>query len=234
LASITSGALVAGVYGCTEAEPISVVRFDDLGEGDWRLVANGFGLPVGSPVRGLQVRILRDSWGAPLQSMTEDSFRAITLNSGQVGEIVVSGEHVLEGYLEAQAAETTKIRAGGCVWHRTGDLGYLDERGRLWLMGRCSAKLVDSFGEIFPYAIEATLSESPAIFRAAVVASGKGRVLFIQPRGEWTDAKRADIDRVVRAARIDEVRLMEVFPMDRRHGAKIDYESLRALAGISL
>ena len=42
--------------------------------------------------------------------------------------------------------EETKITVGEHVWHRTGDAGYLDAQGRLWLLGRCSAKANDNDG----------------------------------------------------------------------------------------
>ena len=61
----------------------------------------------------------------------------------QPGEIVVSGAHVGAGYVGGVGDAETKFRVGEVIWHRTGDAGYLDAHGRLWLLGRCSARIAD-------------------------------------------------------------------------------------------
>ena len=53
---------------------------------------------------------------------------------GEPGEIVVAGGHVLPGYLNGEGDVETKFEVDGARWHRTGDLGYLDGAGRLWLL----------------------------------------------------------------------------------------------------
>jgi long-subunit acyl-CoA synthetase (AMP-forming) len=46
----------------------------------------------------------------------------------------------------------TKFRAGDTVWHRTGDSGWLDDRNRLWLTGRCAARVGPPAGNRHPVA----------------------------------------------------------------------------------
>lgn len=66
------------------------------------------------------------------------------MRTGEIGEIVVTGQHVLKGYLDGRGDDETKFRVEEEIWHRTGDSGYLDEQGRLWLwnlseLGSCAS-----------------------------------------------------------------------------------------------
>ena len=89
----------------------------------------------------IEVRILPDKWGEPIGSFTHAELEAQSLPAGETGEIVVSGPHVLGGYLHGRGDSETKFRVNGTVWHRTGDAGYFDDTGRLWLMGRCAVNI---------------------------------------------------------------------------------------------
>src|SRR6185503_8477337 len=92
------------------------------------------------------------------------------LESGEVGEIVVSGAHVLSGYLQGRGDEETKFRVDDAIWHRTGDAGWLDAQGRLWLLGRCAARIADERGTLWPFAVECAAQQNAAIRRAALVS----------------------------------------------------------------
>src|SRR5262245_59358069 len=63
----------------------------------------------------------------------------------------------------------TKFSVDGIGWHRTGDLGYIDSKGRLWLLGQCSAKICDSRGIVYPFAIESAAMDHPSVKRAGLV-----------------------------------------------------------------
>lgn len=139
--AIAPQAQVTAVYGSTEAEPIAHIAYHDLQPVDRTNMISGSGLLTGHPVAELQLRILSDQWGTPIQALTQAEFAGQCLAAGGVGEIVVSGNHVLPGYLHGQGDAETKFRVDGIPWHRTGDAGYLDAQGRLWLLGRCSAQL---------------------------------------------------------------------------------------------
>ena len=93
---------------------------------DRQAMDRGRGLPAGFPVPSIQLRILRDQWGTPIGPYTEAEFVAACLPPGEAGEIVVSGDHVLAGYLHGHGNDETKFAVGGTRWHRTGDAGYLD------------------------------------------------------------------------------------------------------------
>src|SRR5205085_4282669 len=123
---------------------------------------------------------LRDQWGTPVGPFTQAQFDAACCRAGEPGEIVVSGAHVLQGYLHGHGDDETKFRVDGVVWHRTGDAGNLDESGRLWLLGRCVAKIRDEHGELYPFAAETAVYQDPNVRRAAVVAHHGKRILAVE------------------------------------------------------
>jgi acyl-CoA synthetase (AMP-forming)/AMP-acid ligase II len=158
--------------------------------------------------------------------------QAVALGPGEHGEIVVHGPHVLGGYLNGRGDEETKIRVDGEVWHRTGDAGYLDERGRLWLLGRCSARIDDAHGTLYPFAVEAATSGLPNVQRVALVERGGKRVLAVEPRDPTQPVDEAQLRAAVAWAHISEIEPLRRIPVDRRHNAKVDYPALRRwLAG---
>jgi acyl-CoA synthetase (AMP-forming)/AMP-acid ligase II len=141
------------------------------------------------------------------------------------GEIVVTGDHVLQGYLGGVGDEETKFRVEGEVWHRTGDAGLLDELGRIWLLGRCAARIADAEGELYPFTVECVAMTFPEVRRAAALTHRGRRLLVV----EVTDTKPDLKERLKQAmawARIGEVRFLAVMPVDKRHNAKIDYPEL--------
>jgi acyl-CoA synthetase (AMP-forming)/AMP-acid ligase II len=129
---------IIAVYGATEAEPIAKISLDDITVEDMVLMRRGGGFLVGSPVDDIRVRILPDRWEKPIGPFTPDNFPAGFLRPYRSGEIVVNGPHVTTSYLDGHGEETTKFTVGNAEWHRTGDTGYFDHEGRLWLLGRCA------------------------------------------------------------------------------------------------
>src|SRR5205807_7301209 len=107
-------------------------------------------------------------------------FEAECAERSSAGEIVVSGEHVLAGYLDREDDAETKFRVDGRVWHRTGDAGRLDGEGRLWLLGRCSAVVTDAKGTLYPFAVECAAQHQPGIRRAALLSRRGERLLAIE------------------------------------------------------
>jgi long-chain acyl-CoA synthetase len=82
-------------------------------------------------------------------------------NTAGVGEVIVSGPNVMRGYFE-RPDETAKVLAGG--WFRTGDLGYLDADGYLYLTGRIKDLIVTAAGKnVYPDEIEAHFRSLPGV-----------------------------------------------------------------------
>jgi acyl-CoA synthetase (AMP-forming)/AMP-acid ligase II len=136
----------------------------------------------------------------------------------------------LKRYWQGHGEAETKFQADGKIWHRTGDAGYLDAEGRLWLLGRCAARIQDDRGELYPFAAEAIAYHDPHIRRAALIQHRGKRVLVV----EYHAAQSGDADRLRRQlewAGIDAIHVRRHIPVDKRHNAKIDYPALHRLMG---
>lgn len=205
------GVEATAVYGSTEAEPISHFEARDLDEENRQITLAGGGLPAGLPVPEIELRIIEDRSGEKLGPMSKDDFKKMT---AEVGEIVVSGEHVLSGYLEGRGDEETKISVEGKVWHRTGDAGRLDESGQLWLLGRTRAK----WKNLYPLQIEAAARLLHPGWRCAFFEG----VLVVEKSPHRLQ------DKLPWAGSIS-VAQVERIPMDLRHNAKVDYPRLEAV-----
>jgi olefin beta-lactone synthetase len=137
-------------------------------------------------------------------------------------EIQVAGNHVVQGYLDPARDAETKVRdAQGTLWHRTGDAGRIDADGRLWLLGRIGARV----GELWPFPIEVAARGWPGVRRAAL-ADVDGRPALVieghrQNIGLWQASAAA--------LSIDQVRVVDRLPMDRRRGSKVDMAALRKM-----
>jgi acyl-CoA synthetase (AMP-forming)/AMP-acid ligase II len=93
-----------------------------------------------------------------------------------VGEIVVKGPAVTRCYVgRPRSTALAKIRDGGQIWHRMGDLGYLDGEGRLWFYGRKSQRVATARGTLFTEPVELLFNRHPAVARSALVGvPGRG------------------------------------------------------------
>lgn len=91
---------------------------------------------------------------------------------GQVGEVIVRGPTVMCGYWRNPEATAEALRGG---WMHTGDLGYRDERGYLFLVDRRHDKIVTGGENVYPSEVEHRLLEHPAVLEAAVVGIADDR-----------------------------------------------------------
>lgn len=227
LKGLAPNAEPVAVYGSTEAEPIAQTSLSAMTPDDRHAMAGGAGLLAGRPVASIALRIVRMPWGRAVGPWTDAEFAAACAATGEPGEIVVSGAHVLTGAPAEADGDPTKVRVGAAVWHRTGDAGTLDAAGRLWLLGRGVARIADARGTLYPFAVETAAAEHPGVDRCALAASAGRRVLALQGRFE-----RGDLDRLAAElawARLDELRIVRAIPVDARHNAKVDYPRLHEL-----
>ena len=214
------------VYGSTEAEPISHIDWDKASDRDRAAMYAGEGLLVGKPVNQIRLRVVDNRWGKPLPAMNAQEFAKLELTAMHRGEIVVNGPHVLSGYLNGVGDEETKFRVDDEIWHRTGDAGYLDKKGRLWLLGRAGAVIRDERGTIYPFAVECAASQLNWIDRSALACLNGERLLALQMKpGVPADAEHKTLA-TLSWAHLDRVVSMPRIPVDRRHNAKVDYPLL--------
>ena len=224
------GACVNSVYGSTEAEPIAHFPASEANDETASLTLRGGGLCSGRPVNEIELKIIADQWGFSIEDGEMDF-----LSNGEAGEIIVSGEHVLRGYLDGIGDGETKIHSAGRVWHRTGDAGWVDARGRVWLLGRCAEKMpafpaaegLPRDAPRYPFAIECVLREIFPGIRMAALQWENQRTLVVGKKCENSDA--AAINEHADRFGIQRVIYLESIPLDRRHQAKIDYPALREI-----
>lgn len=211
LYALAPQAEIVAMYGSTEAEPIAHLAFSSISSADMQAMRNGGGVLVGRPAADTDVTI---------DASDRDD----------IGEVLVSGAHVVPGYLDGVGDAEAKVRRAGRVWHRTGDLGRFDGEGRLWLVGRIGTAIQDARGAVYPLAVECALSFEPAVARSALANVDGKRVVALELQ-ERFEADIPSIRQQLCWACVDEVRVVTRIPVDRRHNAKTDYPALNRLLG---
>ena len=145
-------------YGMTEALPITDISLAEIDA-----AGTGNGVCVGRPLPGVRVRISAlDSTGAATGELT------VALDV--TGEVCVSAAHVKDRYDQLWATEHASSRDPG--WHRTGDVGHLDDRGRLWIEGRLVHVITTADGPVTPVAIEHRIELLDEVESAAIIGVG--------------------------------------------------------------
>jgi len=130
-------------------------------------ILQGYGLTETAPVISVNTFKKRryGSVGRPLDAVTVKILKAS--ESVPDGEIVVSGPNVMKGYYNNPVKTEEVLREG---WFYTGDIGYLDEDGFLFISGRIKNLIVLGGGKkIFPEEVEQVMSESPYIKEICVL-----------------------------------------------------------------
>ena len=191
----------------------------------------GSGLIAGWTIPEIHLGVIPDQWGKPLGPFQAAEFEQMRLPAGSVGEIVVTGDHVLKSYLHHLGDEETKFSVDGQIWHRTGDAGKLDDRGRLWLLGRCAAKIEDCRGVIYPFAVECVAMERAWVRRAACLLHKEKRLLIIERGQGFNETGKSALWNELTWARLDTIQMVKRIPVDKRHNAKVDYPTLRSMLG---
>ncbi|MGL4598897.1 MAG: AMP-binding protein, partial [Bacteroidia bacterium] len=223
------------VYGSTEAEPISSIEAKELVEkqnkglmaGETKITNHG--LNVGFPYRLTRVKILPIT-PEPLNFSSEETLAQASLEAGKIGEIVVSGPHVLRHYVDNPEAERmAKIFIGKNVWHRTGDSGFFNSAGELFLCGRCSTLIPFPDGYLVTFAVEYYFSQHEGIVAGTVLQ--ENTKIFAVIEALPNSNKKAIRDSILSdyAHAIHTVYFIARMPRDPRHFSKIDYGKLKEL-----
>jgi olefin beta-lactone synthetase len=209
------------VFGSTEAEPISEIAAHTLAASDCAR-----GLCVGFPAKSTAVKILT-ILDAPMDA---DFFEKNELKTGNLGEICVAGEHVLDSYFGNETAfrENKIIDKNGRLWHRTGDSGWLDSDGQLWLTGRCKQLIFNELGMISPFILENKLSQLDGIeIGTAMKMADEKVVIFLEKKAGFDENSiKKSVENALDFLP-DAVVFLKKIPRDPRHFSKIDYDALR-------
>lgn len=209
------------LYGCSEAEPIALFPMKELGKEQWKSIECGEGLVAGHPC--LPVAIIKNELDRKIGKITSQEFDALKLEDG-VGEIVVTGEHVLKGYLDGIGDAENKIAVGDIIWHRTGDLGKIKEDGLLYLYGRTKAAVHTKAGFLYPFCVESKVYADFQVEEAALVMKNQEKILVVQVKEEEEYIR---LENSKEGLKVDKVVRIEKMPKDKKHLSKVDYGELK-------
>jgi acyl-CoA synthetase (AMP-forming)/AMP-acid ligase II len=228
---------IFGIYGATESLPITVVDSREILSETRYLSEQGAGVCIGKPAEGACVRVIRISESEIQQ--WDDTWE---LPVNQVGEITVKGRAVTKEYVaRADANRLAKIDDRGETVHRMGDLGYFDERDRLWYCGRKSHRVETPHGTFFTEQIEGIFNAHPFVYRTALVGVDGEPVLWVELESDAQNTDRETVKQELielgenhpQAAQIKTFLFAKKFPTDVRHNSKIIREKLTELAAFN-
>jgi acyl-CoA synthetase (AMP-forming)/AMP-acid ligase II len=134
------------VYGMTELSPSTTNLLDEEHDDPVLRRSAGRALPHA------MVRIVDD--------------KDTEVPPGTVGEIVAAGDHVMLGYWKKPAETEEAVRDG---WMHTGDLGYMDERGYVYIVDRLKDMIVSGGENVYSTEVENVIAKHPAVAQVAVI-----------------------------------------------------------------
>ncbi|MEO6998976.1 MAG: alpha/beta fold hydrolase [Terracoccus sp.] len=220
-------------YGMTECLPVTDISLTEI-----EALGADNGVCVGHPVKGVTISV----------SALDAHGRAVgePVSTPSVsGEVCVKAAHVKDRYDQLWATERASRRNPG--WHRTGDIGHLDDDGRLWVEGRLVHVVTGPEGPVTPVGPEQRVERLPQVAMAAVVGVGPigtQQTVVVVVRSGIAPAVKArngladpDLSAAVRAAAgvpVAAVLVTRALPVDIRHASKIDRARVSAWATVVL
>lgn len=206
-------AKIVTIYGSTEAEPIAKLDVEDMLLEDIDKIENGYGVLAGNICGVTNCEIIKTGINE-IGDLSEKEFENLKT---EVGEIVVSGDNVLEGYLNGVGDKENKFSVEGIKYHRTGDLGFFDEDGRLWLRGRVKEPYFN---------IEAALHAKFDIGKTAVFKYNDKIILVLE---KDSSINEKEIKNAINFEKISEIKYVNKIPVDKRHSTKVNYNELKKM-----
>lgn len=224
-------------YGATEAVPVVSISSNEILSETRRLMEKGFGICIGRPILNTRAAIIKIT-DEPITQLRENHFLA----ANEVGEIIVNAPLVTKHYFDDRNEDTlAKIPdASEGTWHRMGDLGWMDKKGRIWFCGRKNHRVETDSETLFTIPCESIFNTHEDVFRCALVGAGeKGNqtpVIFAEPRSGKIDEKAllrelyelAGANPLTRD--MQHIFIKKDLPVDIRHNSKIFREKLTETA----
>jgi olefin beta-lactone synthetase len=239
--SIAPDAEIWILYGSTEVEPMAHIESNEMlstpSDPDPEIIEQG--VNVGHISKELRYKFITPSRDN-ITWTTDSNWQDLEVAAGQVGEFIVSGNHVCRDYYNnPEAFQKTKIVDGEKnVWHRTGDLGLVDDRGHLRIVGRIHNMIIRRGTPHFPVGPEIILKRLDFVNRSAYLGLadpdlGERCVVALQLK-----EKEANIPKGLKELKrlftknsfpVDACYIVNEIPMDPRHHSKVEYSVLRRL-----
>jgi long-chain acyl-CoA synthetase len=169
-------AAMAELYGATELSPLATVLVDEH-----KLVDDKRARSCGRPLIGNEIRVL--------------NVDGQEVARGEVGEVVVRGPNVMDGYWN-KPEQTASVLKGG--WYWSGDLGYMDDDGYLFLVDRSKDMIVSGGENVYCTEVEEVLYQHPAVLEAAAFGVpderwGEAVYAVVVPRPEYHNVDPMEI-----------------------------------------
>jgi acyl-CoA synthetase (AMP-forming)/AMP-acid ligase II/pimeloyl-ACP methyl ester carboxylesterase len=230
------------LYGSTEAEPMAHIEGREMlaekPASDPEIIEEG--VNVGHISEDIQYKFIRTKDG-PIE-FDKTGWSKLEVPTGEVGEFICTGDHVCrEYYNNPEAFKSTKIMDDqNRVWHRTGDLAYIDGKKDLWIVGRVNNAIERAGAYYFPVRAEVLLKRLNFVYRCAFLGVpdaklGQATYAVVELPAD-TDkgtfdfaAARAEVQRVFakNSIPVDQIKFVHKVPMDPRHHSKVEYKALR-------
>ena len=202
-------AKIIALYGASEAEPISVLNFEDITEEDIENMKNGKGLLAGKIVNEIELII--------------EKLDNVKDSSELKGEILVKGENVVNGYLNVEKNPDEN-------WHRTGDMGYINKKGQLMLLGRVKGLIQIEENIYYPFTIETAFSFCKNLKKSVLTSKNNKLYLFTERNPEFKGDLSEDNEIKELKEKFGIFKIIETeIPMDKRHNSKTDYKRLEEI-----
>jgi len=200
------------VVGAAPLEPALEEFWSRLGF----LVIQGYGLTETAPIVSLNHPF------AARKGSVGKAIGGVEVKIAPDGEILVRGDNVTHGYFGAERETTEAFESG---WLHTGDIGVLDEQGRLFVKGRKKEMIVTPEGlNVFPEDVERVVNEQPGVVECAVVGLAQGgeervqAVVVVEPGTDTGDVVRQANARLAEHQRIRGISIWPAAELPRTEG----------------
>jgi acyl-CoA synthetase (AMP-forming)/AMP-acid ligase II len=209
------------MYGSTEVEPISGAAMNEIYQAQYNPLK---GLYVGAPDALTKVVVLKPSQN----NVDAQYFSEFQLPSGSIGEIIVAGDHVNKNYYKNPKAFARYkiIDFQGEVWHRTGDIGYVEDN-IIYLVGRENRIMKKGEEYFYPFPIEQFIQMEFDVEDIGYLQNKSGEFVLYIGSGMGLDKQKVK-DKIVSVGYpIDRIIAQSnPLPRDPRHKSKLLVEEL--------
>ena len=218
---VFANAKIIALYGASEAEPISVLNFEDITEEDIENMKNGDGLLAGKIVNEIELKIEELEKTPKKNRILKDN--NVEDFSALKGEILVKGENVVNGYLNVEKKPNEK-------WHRTGDMGYINKKGQLILLGRVKGRIQIEENIYYPFTVETAFSFCKNLKKSVLTSKDDKLYLFAEKNPKFKGDLSEDNEIKELKGKFGIFKIIETeIPMDKRHNSKTDYKRLEEI-----